>query len=96
MQKGHVHDLTELRCTLWHLHVLLSLNWTTKGNVSSLIPSFSNVNPTVFLHNLFLENKAQTGFKKHKGNALKFISNQLAKFGPVLSKNKNRPKIVSY
>ena len=29
-------------------------------------------------------------------NANKFISNQFAKFGLVLRKNKNRPKIVTY
>ena len=34
--------------------------------------------------------------KKYQGNADKFISNHFAKFGLVLSKNKNRPKIVTY
>ena len=33
--------------------------------------------------------------KKYQSNADKFISNQFAKFGLVLSKNKNRPKIVT-
>ena len=34
--------------------------------------------------------------KKYQGNAAKFISNHFAKFWLLLSKNKNRPKIVTY
>ena len=33
--------------------------------------------------------------KKYQGNIDQFISNQFAKFGQVLSQNKNRPKIVT-
>ena len=33
--------------------------------------------------------------KKNQDNAAKFIPNQIAKFGLVLSKNKNQPKIIT-
>lgn len=42
--------------------------------VTSLIPSLSNRKPTIFLHSLFLENKAQIQFKKYQGNAVTFKS----------------------
>jgi len=42
--------------------------------VTSLIPSLSNRKPTIFLHSLFLENKAQIHLKKYQGNAFTFKS----------------------
>ena len=53
--------------------------------VTSLIPSLSNRKPTIFLHSLFLENKAQIQLKNIRAMLLR--SNQRAKFGLVLSRS---------
>ena len=63
------------------------------GRTNTKVTLFSNAKPIVFLHSLFLKNKAHIGKKKNQANVLKFISSQLAKFGLVLSKTENRPKL---
>ena len=50
--------------------------------------------PANGLWDLFLENKLKSDKNKYQGNAVKFISNQLAEFGLVLSENKNWSQIV--
>lgn len=50
--------------------------------------------PANGLWDWFFENKLKSDKNKYQGNAVKFISNQLAKFGLVLSKNKNWSQIV--
>ena len=49
--------------------------------VASLIPLFSDVKPTVFLHSLFRENRALNQIKKYQGNADKFIPINLQNLG---------------
>ena len=80
--------------------IMQYVNWKFKSNknfvchkIEPLMAVFSNTKPIVFLHSLFLKNIAQIGLKKYQDNLLKFISSQLPKFGLVLSKTKNQPKL---
>ena len=52
-----------------NIFVLLTFNRTTKGHVSL---RFSDTKPTVFLHSLFYENRAQIGEKNTR--AMQLIS----------------------
>ena len=98
------NDLKEgkmmMLCTSIHtMYILISVDAPTHSTKfafsASLIPLFSDVKQTGFCIAYFAKIELKSDKKKYQGNADKFISNQLKKFGLVLSKNKNRPKIVT-
>lgn len=65
---------TEGYVLFWWFHFF---QFCCRGILSMLNSNYLRYFP-VFLDSLFFENKAQIEFKKHQGNAIKFVSNQRA------------------